>query len=410
MQVLKSILGFLLFTVIGNWLLKKIPAKLAENAVTGWADNALADALGISAPQASTVLTFLWEWGVPGGGAVLLVYLWHLWFSHEPKALRSTTSQPPPSEKGLDVARPAPTARADKDSREEIGHVRIMYDQSGGRTSVIYKTSAIKIASAERDPAGITVLGPLIVKVVFYSNVGPVDSYVQDVTNLLLPPTGPGPIVFELENNEVFVSLRFDPMSAISILGSSKEYKISFFKRSDIRAKKSIPVVPTHGNLENERSYKQSLDWNFDGLLGGTVSGSGHYISKIWIEGVNCGDNVIPIRRASIISLISGKTKDMQLRTDKGYVAPDQANPVPPGAKIYLHSLFYEPSVAKIPEGIAARDFLLEWGSFRFSIDYTDNLQQTSWSKVFDYNDIKGRVDAMNPLPQPTPRVTRRET
>jgi hypothetical protein len=62
------------------------------------------------------------------------------------------------------------------------------------------------------------------------------------------------------------------------------------------------------------------------------------------------------------------------------------------------------------PEGITAAEFLQQWGSFRFEIDYTHNLSQASWGKVFEYAEIKYRVDAMNPRPSPTPMVTKRDS
>jgi len=80
-RAVKTITGWLIFTLIGSWLLRKIPAKLAENAITGWADNAIGDALGITAPQANVIIAFLWEWAVPAAAAGLAVWLWHLWYT-----------------------------------------------------------------------------------------------------------------------------------------------------------------------------------------------------------------------------------------------------------------------------------------------------------------------------------------
>src|SRR5487761_2659902 len=81
-NAIKTVVGFVLFTAIGNWLLRKIPAKLAENAMTGLGDDTTANLLGITAPQAATVLTFVWDWVVPAAVAALAVWLWHLWYTN----------------------------------------------------------------------------------------------------------------------------------------------------------------------------------------------------------------------------------------------------------------------------------------------------------------------------------------
>jgi hypothetical protein len=188
-------------------------------------------------------------------------------------------------------------------------------------------------------------------------------------------------------------------------------------------------VIPQKGELPQDGpQFADNVEdgpfrWNFKGLLGGTASDHGHYIAKVWIEGVNRSERVLPIKQAKVISLVTGNSKDMQIRTNKGYVVPDQANPIPPGAKMYLHTLFYDPQAKRPlalginpkpmatpePEGITAAQFLQEWGSFRFEIAYTDNLSPTSWGRVFEYAEIKARVDAMNPRSPPTPTVTKRD-
>jgi hypothetical protein len=77
-RVLIEIFGWIVFTLIGSWLLRKAPAKLMENAMSGWIDDKIGEYLNLTAPETSTVVTFLWEWGLPAIVAVTVLYSYHL--------------------------------------------------------------------------------------------------------------------------------------------------------------------------------------------------------------------------------------------------------------------------------------------------------------------------------------------
>lgn len=153
------------------------------------------------------------------------------------------------------------------------------------------------------------------------------------------------------------------------------------------------------------------FQWNYDSLLGGMVSDRGHYISKFWIEGSHQNNYPIQIEDARIVSRVTGQFLHMEIRTDQGYLPPTRAYPVPPGAKVYLHALLYDPVTqdSNNPEGITATEFLQQWGAFTFRIAYTRNEQKESYSRDFDYPTVAARIAAMNPLPVPRPRVTARQ-
>ena len=59
-----------LFWVIGTLLLRKAFPKLTENAVSGYIDDKIGEALGWSAPDVSTVLSWVWP------AVVVALVLW----------------------------------------------------------------------------------------------------------------------------------------------------------------------------------------------------------------------------------------------------------------------------------------------------------------------------------------------
>jgi hypothetical protein len=53
------------------------PAKLLENAVTGWIDSAIGNYFGLNSPSVSSVVFFIWEWIVPFAAAALVLVVYH---------------------------------------------------------------------------------------------------------------------------------------------------------------------------------------------------------------------------------------------------------------------------------------------------------------------------------------------
>ena len=105
--------GWIFFTLLGNWLLKKVPAKLTENAVTSWIDDRIAEFFGLSAPQLATVVDFLWAWGLPAILAILGIWLYHLtyerWGRSEQSIAPSEGASIVPSEGAMPNAVPIET-------------------------------------------------------------------------------------------------------------------------------------------------------------------------------------------------------------------------------------------------------------------------------------------------------------
>jgi len=69
--------GQFAFTVAIHLLLRRFPAALAENAVTSWIDDRLAEYFGIAAPTAQQVSTFLWNWVPPFLLAAVALYIFY---------------------------------------------------------------------------------------------------------------------------------------------------------------------------------------------------------------------------------------------------------------------------------------------------------------------------------------------
>jgi hypothetical protein len=69
--------------VVGGiyWLagrqLRKFGFKLGENAVLGWIDDRIGEALGISAPTLATLADFVWDWGLPLVAVAAILWVYH---------------------------------------------------------------------------------------------------------------------------------------------------------------------------------------------------------------------------------------------------------------------------------------------------------------------------------------------
>lgn len=183
------------------------------------------------------------------------------------------------------------------------------------------------------------------------------------------------------------------------------------------RTYEQADVYPVNKTENISPTQNEVFTWNFDGLIAWQSSERGQYVSKFWVEGVNQSSTLIQVRNARIISLVTGESLLMQLRTNKGYVSPDEANPIPPKATMYLHALLYEPILTRKlqaqtftpePEGIKVEQFLQTWGAFRFEIDYMRDLNKESFSTSFNYPAVSAKLADMRPG-GPQPSVTKRE-
>jgi hypothetical protein len=77
-----DLVGVFLGTALLQWLVKKLPRALVDNAMTGYIDNKIGAVFGITE---GSVDAFLSEWIVPVFLAVAAVWLWHRWAARQLK-------------------------------------------------------------------------------------------------------------------------------------------------------------------------------------------------------------------------------------------------------------------------------------------------------------------------------------
>jgi hypothetical protein len=84
------IVGQTTFTFALHLLLRRFPAALLENAVTGWVDDRIAEllgllgrAIGVVAPTAQQVSTFIWNWALPFVLAAFALWVVHRAAKHQ---------------------------------------------------------------------------------------------------------------------------------------------------------------------------------------------------------------------------------------------------------------------------------------------------------------------------------------
>ena len=81
-----------------GWLMLGLAYKLGENAVLGWADNMIADYLGLSSPTVNQIYKFIWLWALPLVFAAVTLYLtilgYHWWYARYGLNKVATFEQP----------------------------------------------------------------------------------------------------------------------------------------------------------------------------------------------------------------------------------------------------------------------------------------------------------------------------
>jgi hypothetical protein len=164
-----------------------------------------------------------------------------------------------------------------------------------------------------------------------------------------------------------------------------------------------------HGRIERPFPAEDTglIEWNFDGLFGSHEANGIKYISKFWIQGIHRQNAHIQIERAQIISELTGKNLEMKIRTDQGYVLPQETNPIPPLASIYLDGLLYDPEKDPAPQGLPLHEFMNQWGAFKFAVAYrVDRGDKQEYFRPFDQEWVRSKLTTTHPLP--SPRVTKR--
>ncbi len=149
------------------------------------------------------------------------------------------------------------------------------------------------------------------------------------------------------------------------------------------------------------------VNWNFDGFLGSSWhQGEPVYVSVFQINGECLGSGFTSIRNAQIVSLQTCRSIPVSLKTDQGYVSAEETNPIPKGAKIYAHGLFYNSDIRQSNEreGISEDIFLNEWGQFEFQIEY----DRKKFSKKFSKKEIEKEILRVKPHSNENPRVTKK--
>jgi hypothetical protein len=117
-------------------------------------------------------------------------------------------ANPQPKPNMSAAASPETQASQKADDETLIGHARLLYDRQTSQAEILYQTSAIKIATVERDQSHLGYANaPLLAKFVFYGPVGPCKVAVIDKSNTLIPCSV---LATVLENNERYVSIRID--------------------------------------------------------------------------------------------------------------------------------------------------------------------------------------------------------
>lgn len=165
--------------------------------------------------------------------------------------------------------------------------------------------------------------------------------------------------------------------------------------------------TPIPGPSWIERHKPWGIAWDFEGFLGSNwKQGENVYVFVFQAKGTNKYSKPVQIKEVNIRSDKTGESIPVLIRTDKGYVEPEKANPIPSKATFRMQSLFYDPKTRQDGdrEGLPEDIFLQDFGEFTLNISH----ERGDFSKKFNKYHVEAEINRVRPPSNPPPRVTSR--
>lgn len=119
----------------------------------------------------------------------------------------------------------------------------------------------------------------------------------------------------------------------------------------------------------------------------GTTTGGANgtiYLSALQIKARNVSNKEVALKDAFVTSGKTGQVTRMKANAGAdGWITPSELNPIPPGAIVTVAAEFSP------PQGLSARDFMLEWGIITLTAlydeqEYKRTFGEPETSKIFE--------------------------
>lgn len=153
----------------------------------------------------------------------------------------------------------------------------------------------------------------------------------------------------------------------------------------------SDPVVVSHAPVAPKISAMAPEPLEWDNHWGTTASSANGtiYLSALQIKAHNISGQEVWLKDAFVTSGKTGQVARMKVNAGAdGWISPSELNVIPPGAIITLRVEFAP------PQGLPAKEFMLEWGIITFTALYDDReykktFEEPETSKIFEAFGVK---------------------
>jgi len=151
-------------------------------------------------------------------------------------------------------------------------------------------------------------------------------------------------------------------------------------------------------DLVSSNSSDAPFEITFQFQSGSDARGSIHIHRILW--SIQHHENgMLRIESASISSLVTGEYMPVVRLVGDQPINLDNGGPIPPNAFFYLSAIFSKDT----SRGLSPADFLNRWGGFLFVVEFSLNLNLSTFTKRYDYDWLKQQLIVGDPN-YPPPR------